>query len=108
MVALAQSSNEPRPGNGRTGNLNVANSIQQAVEVQRILWQALKKPNVKPALLAGLARAWCDVNEERRKLRMQPLPKSVDVSKLPRRGRKAQAQAAEPSEPGQTPQPVVS
>ena len=59
-------------------------------------------PNLKPLELCGVARAWCDVNEERRKLKMQPLPRSVDVSKLPvrGRGRRASAVPSGPVEPG--------
>jgi hypothetical protein len=31
--------------------------------------------------LAGLARAFCDLEETKRKLKMKPLPKAVDVEK---------------------------
>lgn len=78
-----------------------SNAATQGVQIQRILWQSLKGADHKPAELAALARAWCDVNEERRKLAMRALPKSVDVSKVARRGKGRSAPApAEPVEPG--------
>lgn len=70
----------------------------QAIRLQQIVFDAANEPKLKPAELSGLVRAWADLNEERRKLRMQPLPKSVDVSKLQKRGR-GKSQASEPAEP---------
>lgn len=75
----------------------------QAVEIQRLLAvDALDAKDGKTR--AFIARAWCDVNEERRKLAMRPVPRPVDVTKLQRRGRgpgsRSSAAPAEPVEPG--------
>lgn len=102
MVALAQDSKQPDSEHKPTGNLRHSNSIQQGVVIQRILFAKIQEPNVKDTLLSALARAWCDVQEERRKLAMRPLPRSVDVSKLAKRGR-GKAQASEPAEPSNNP-----
>lgn len=72
--------------------------MQQCIVVQRIVYETITKPELKPAEVSGLARAWCDVDIIRRQQRMQPNPKAMDVTKLPKRGR-AKAQTAEPSEP---------
>jgi len=73
----------------------------QAVEIQRLLAEdAVNAKDGKER--AFIARAWCDVNEERRKLAMRPLPKPVDVSKLPKRGRRSQS-SNEPIEPDMLP-----
>ena len=55
---------------------------------------------------AFIARSWCDVNEERRKLAMKPLPRPIDTIKYPagraprqRGSRASQAAPVEPTEP---------
>lgn len=96
MDAVSKPSNKSRPRH--------SNGIQQSVVIQRIVFEKLKEAGLKAAELSGLARAWCDVNEEKRKLAMRPLPRSIDVSKLAKRGRKSTAAPAEePSEPGLVP-----
>lgn len=100
MVSLSQnmpdapSKDSPRPSKARPHH---SNNIVQAVRIQRIVFETVRDQKLKPAELAGLARAWCDVNEERRKLSMKPLPKSVDTSKLTK-GRRS-GLASTPSEP---------
>lgn len=39
----------------------------------------------KSLVLAGIARAFCELEETKRKLKMRPLPKSIDVSKTTKR-----------------------
>ncbi len=70
----------------------------QALYLQNLIIETTGE-ELKPAELSGLARAWCDLQEERRKLAMRPLPRPVDVSKLPRRGSRSRSAAA-PAEPG--------
>ncbi len=70
-------------------------AVNQAVEAQQFLHEAGKviaqdlqsEPDRQMRAriasgLAALSRAWCDVTERHRILRMKPLPKSVDVEKL--------------------------
>jgi hypothetical protein len=40
-----------------------------------------QKPELKPIVRAGLARAFCELEEMKRKIAMRPLPKPIDVSK---------------------------
>ena len=40
-----------------------------------------RQPENKPVTLAALARSFCELEECKRKLRMKPLPKAIDVSK---------------------------
>ena len=50
---------------------------------------------------ARLALAWERLEERKRVLKQIPLPRSIDVSKLAKRGsRKATAPVEEPAEPG--------
>jgi len=49
---------------------------------------AAEQPDLKPITLAALGRAFCELEETKRKIRMKPLPKAIDVSKR-NLGRKA-------------------
>lgn len=40
-----------------------------------------RNPELKPIIRAGLARAFCELEELKRRIAMRPLPKAVDVSK---------------------------
>ena len=42
---------------------------------------------VKAETLCSLARAFCDLEETKRRIRMKPLPKAIDVSMQPKRRR---------------------
>jgi len=82
----------------RRGQKKPPSARQQAVAMQKLLAQdahELKDP-VKRAVVA---RAWCDLNEEVRKLAMRPLPRPVDTTKLPRRGSRSKAAQIAPQEP---------
>lgn len=57
---------------------------RQAVELQQLLLRDARSSELKPVARAALARAFVELEECKRKLRMRPLPKSVDVSKLGR------------------------
>jgi hypothetical protein len=71
----------------------------QAVYLQNLIIKTTED-KLKPGELSGLARAWCDLQEERRKLAMRPLPRPVDTTKLPKRGSRRNAQVmSEPVEP---------
>lgn len=56
-------------------------AYSQAKAIQQVLYDEAMKEQEKPVTLAALARAWCELEETKRKLRMKPLPKSIDVSK---------------------------
>ena len=73
----------------------------EARDLQRAIMEMQKRTDLKPAELSALSRAWCDCAEQLRKIDMKPLPRSIDVSKLGKRGRRQAPQAlAEPAEPG--------
>lgn len=87
---------------------NTTTAHSQAIYLQSLVIKATFEEGLKPAEVSGLVRAWCDVNEERRKLAMRPLPRSIDVSKLAKRGRRQAPPApAEPAEPGPGAPPVT-
>jgi hypothetical protein len=71
----------------------------QGVEIRRLLAKdVMEAPDGKTR--AFIARSWCDVNEEVRKLAMRPVPRPIDTTKLPKRGaRRAAAGSSEPVEP---------
>lgn len=74
----------------------LSDAARQGKEIQRLLARdAIEAPDGKTR--AFIARSWCDVTEERRKLAMRPLPKPIDVTKTGRRHRSAPVQ--EPTEP---------
>ncbi len=64
---------------------------RNAVELQEMLMNDARNPETKAAVRGSLARSYCELEECKRKLKMKPLPKSVDVSKLPRNQRKRDA-----------------
>jgi hypothetical protein len=108
MVALTQNiPDAPANSNSATSKARPhhSNSVVQAVRIQRIVFETVRDNKLKPSELAGLARAWCDVNEERRKLSMTPLPKSVDPTKLPKRRRGSSQATAAPQEPSEPENP---
>ncbi len=50
--------------------------IVQAIQIQWLLYlDAID--DAKPLVRASLAKAWCDMEESKRKLRMKPLPGSL-------------------------------
>lgn len=61
-----------------------AAALTQAFRIQKLLYADAVSTS-DPKVRAFLTRSWCDLNEEIRKLRMKPLPKSVDVSDRKRR-----------------------
>jgi hypothetical protein len=74
----------------------------QAVDIQKVLYQDIMDPSTDKGERARLALAWERLEERKRILKMKPLPKSIDVSKLPKRGRRSQA-SNEPIEPDMLP-----
>ena len=57
----------------------------QAVELQAILMDAARNEETTQASLAQVARAWSELEERKRILKMKPKPKDVDVSGTRRR-----------------------
>ncbi len=74
-------------------------ALMQLTDLQRKAHQAALDPDTPIKDRSALMRAWCDLQEEKRKLLMRPLPKSIDVSKLGKGKRKAQSGPAY-QEPG--------
>jgi hypothetical protein len=54
-----------------------------AVALQRLTVSNAKDPNVKPALLCGLARAFVELEMLKLRIKMKPAPKPIDTTKLP-------------------------
>jgi hypothetical protein len=54
--------------------------MSQILDLQAQLKNDALDAETTPAVRAQIARAWCDLQEERRKLQMRPLPKPIDVS----------------------------
>lgn len=80
---------------------------RQAIEIQRLLHKDAKALT-DPVKRAVVARAWCDLNEEVRKLAMRPLPRPVDTTKLPRRGSRSKAAQIAPQEPAEPKTPEIT
>ncbi len=58
-----------------------ATAYSQAKRLQALILHDAENPDLKPVIRAALARSFCELEETKRKLRMRPLPKSIDVSK---------------------------
>ena len=67
---------EPKNGGARKS------PYQQAVDLQRVIYDAATAKRVKPAVLSSLARAWSELEERKRILRMKFKPGDVRASDL--------------------------
>lgn len=56
-------------------------AFSQAKHLQKLIFNDADKPDLKPVVRATLVRAFVELEECKRKLRMKPLPKAIDVSK---------------------------
>ena len=56
-------------------------SIRQVLDLQKQLYNAGMAKGIAPSALAQVSRAWCELEERKRIIRMKPKPKDVDVSK---------------------------
>ncbi len=92
MFATAHNGTKPkrRPSN--------STAFLQAKQLQQIAMDDCLNPETKPVVRAALMRAWCDLEERKRVLRMKPLPKSVDVSQAKEQRRQARL-ARRPPDP---------
>ena len=54
--------------------------FRQAVELQHLILNDARKEDLKPVARATIARAFCELEETKRKLKMRPLPKPVDAT----------------------------
>jgi hypothetical protein len=66
----------PRIKPGRRGTL------AQILDLQRMLYQTALDPETTPSARAQVTRAWCELDERKRIVRMKPKPRDVDVEKL--------------------------
>ncbi len=63
----------PRVKPGRRG------ALSQVVDLQRLLFADANNPETSASVRAQIARAWCELEERKRILRMRPKPKDVVV-----------------------------
>ena len=80
----------------------------QAIELQDLLMKAAREPKLKPMSLALVARAWRDLEQLKREIKMKPKPKPVDVAAIETEKRRRQRQAEEfagPMEAQEAPSP---
>jgi len=54
--------------------------MAQLLEIQRVVFEDARNEKTKPHLRAGLARAWKELEELKRKIKGKPDPKPIDVS----------------------------
>jgi len=82
----------------RLGKKKPKSPHSQGVEIQKLLHKdAVEAPDGKTR--AFIARSWCDVNEEVRKLAMRALPRPIDTTKHSPNGRRSRSNQAAPVEP---------
>ena len=65
------------------------------VAIQRLIMKRVADERIEDKILAAIARAFCDLEETKRKLKMKPLPKPVDVES-PAQARRRRQSTAEP------------
>lgn len=85
---------ERRPPS-RKGHAKRPAAFTQAIELQRLAMDAAHHPKTSPSALAQLMRAWSELEERKRIIRMKPAPKPIDVTAKPKR----QAHVVTPEEP---------
>ena len=93
----------PKPGRHKS-------PYSQALELQELLMNDARQPNLNPVSRAIIARAWRDMEAIKREIKMKPKPKPVDVPYGAKR--KASSNAAlsmvEDATPAPTPAPPAS
>ena len=77
----------PKVKPGRRG------SLIQLCEMQRALYRDALSEEITATARAQVARAWCELEERKRVIRMKPAPKPVEVQVKPR-GKRLDTQAA--------------
>lgn len=65
--------------NGSKTRPHYSTAYLQAKQLQQLIFKDAQAVDLKPLIRAGIARAFCELEECKRKLRMKPLPKPVDV-----------------------------
>lgn len=55
----------------------VSQPYHDAVELQRLILKDARSEEIKPVVRAAIARAFCELEETKRKLKMKPLPGSL-------------------------------
>jgi hypothetical protein len=108
---LALDNPKPAPANER---MRYTQPYHDAVAFQRLIKSKAADPNVTPAALSALARAW-DVLEERKRIfRMKPKPKPLDTTRHDQPSRRKNEHAADfteekeslkPTQPSPPPEP---
>ena len=73
-----QFANGHKPINGHARK----SPYQQAIELQRVIYNEATKEGVKPAVLSSLARAWSELEERKRVLRMKFKPGDLRAADL--------------------------
>src|SRR5438094_130638 len=73
------------PYAGPKSRPNCSTAFSQAVAMQRMLLADAMKPETPARERAMVARAWSELEERKRILRMKPKPKDVDVSEKSRK-----------------------
>jgi hypothetical protein len=97
---MAEHPAEPSPPSQTSRQINRGNQpgrksvYSQAVELQDTIMNASRNPGTTPSALAQLARAWSELEERKRILRMKPKPKDIDVSPEANRRRMGELKAA--------------
>jgi hypothetical protein len=66
--------------------------MAQLLEIQRVVFEDARNEATKPHLRAGLARAWAELEQLKRKIKGKPDPKPIDVSPEMKRKREIDAQ----------------
>ena len=61
--------------------------FNSAIILQELIMKAAKAENTAPSALAQLARAWSELEERKRIIKMKPLPKAIDVTPRKRQAR---------------------
>jgi hypothetical protein len=81
----------------------------QAIELQDLLMKDARESKLKPVSRAIVARAWRDLEQLKREIKMKPKPKPVDVAAIETEKRRRQRQAEEfagPMEAQEAPPPA--
>lgn len=76
------------PNAGPKSRPNCSTAFSQAVAMQRMLLADALSPKTPARERAQVARAWKDLEEQKRILRMKPAPKAVDANEYKERQKK--------------------
>lgn len=95
-VMLPSNSVPATNGNGKTGHAKASTAYSNAKELQRLILNDARDPELKPVARAAIARAFCELENLKLRIKMKPLPGSLRPTSAKPQRRQSKPRDPEP------------